>query len=240
MEHFCFNDQFGENWFSFSKLYSEMVKHFPDGSHFIEIGSWKGRSATYLAVEIINSQKNIKFDCIDIWENSHFYSEKMVGQGYPTFSENLYQTFLNNITPVSHIINPVQSDSSAAAKTYADNSVNFIFIDGDHSYEGIKRDLECWLPKIKDGGIIAGHDYHYDPIKRAVKEIFGISDYSDPWGNGCFIAKVNTNYERVFKLKQLFDQGRYSPESHEELENLKTDYKKMINSKIEKFTGDAT
>ena len=57
----------GENWFTFPLLYSEMVKRFSSESHFVEIGSWKGMSAAYMAVEIANSDKDIKFDCVDIW-----------------------------------------------------------------------------------------------------------------------------------------------------------------------------
>ena len=60
MEHFYQN--IGEDWMDYQSLYSEMVNHFTDNSHFVEIGSWKGRSASYMAVEIFNSRKNIKFD----------------------------------------------------------------------------------------------------------------------------------------------------------------------------------
>jgi hypothetical protein len=60
MEHFYHN--LGEDWFSFQDLYSEMVQRFKGDSHFVEIGSWLGRSSSYMAVEIINSGFDIKFD----------------------------------------------------------------------------------------------------------------------------------------------------------------------------------
>jgi len=65
MEHFY--NTIGEDWFTYQELYSNMVEYFPDNSLFIEVGSWKGRSTSYMAVEIANSEKNIKFDCIDTW-----------------------------------------------------------------------------------------------------------------------------------------------------------------------------
>jgi hypothetical protein len=68
MEHFYKN--IGEDWMDFQELYSEMVNYFPDNSHFVEVGSWKGRSASYMAVEILNSKKRIKFDCVDTWLGS--------------------------------------------------------------------------------------------------------------------------------------------------------------------------
>lgn len=45
------------------------------------------------------------------------------------------------------------------AKQVANESLDFIYLDGDHSYEGVTADLKAWAPKVKKGGIIAGHDY---------------------------------------------------------------------------------
>jgi hypothetical protein len=56
-----------------------------------------------------------------------------------------------------------------------DESVSMIYIDGDHSYEGVIRDLKHWVPKVIKGGIIAGHDY-LNPaygVKQAVADFFG-------------------------------------------------------------------
>lgn len=52
MEHFYQN--IGEDWFSYPRLYKRMVESATDGHHFVELGSWKGRSASFMAVEIIN------------------------------------------------------------------------------------------------------------------------------------------------------------------------------------------
>ena len=59
MEHFYNNIK---GWFNFDDLYSEMVAKHPSGSHFVEIGCWRGKSTAFMAVEIINSNKDIKFD----------------------------------------------------------------------------------------------------------------------------------------------------------------------------------
>ena len=60
MEHIYNQLNFGEDWFTYPNLYSDMVKKFPSGSKFVEVGSWKGKSSSYITVEIINSNKNIK------------------------------------------------------------------------------------------------------------------------------------------------------------------------------------
>lgn len=61
-----------------------------------------------------------------------------------------------------------------AAKEIEDGSLDIVFIDGDHTYEGCKADIEAWFPKIRDGGWIAGHDYAhpvFPGVTQAVNEL---------------------------------------------------------------------
>ena len=68
-------------------------------------------------------------------------------------------------------------DSVKAAECVEDESLDFVFIDADHSYEGVSRDVKAWLPKVRPGGLMGGHDYANpsEPcgmeVKRAVDEI---------------------------------------------------------------------
>jgi predicted O-methyltransferase YrrM len=146
-----------------------VVDKFPSNSHFVEVGTWKGMSAAYMAVEIINSGKNIRFDCVDTWDFVPSQTE------IPECKfENLYETFLNNIEPVKHQIKPVKALSWDGANYYTDKSLDFIFIDAAHDYESVKKDINAWFPKLKKGGVIAGHDYTWcDDVKKAVHEFFG-------------------------------------------------------------------
>ena len=60
----------------------------------------------------------------------------------------------------------LRTDSVAAAATFADQSLAFVYLDGDHSLDGFKRDFYAWFPKVQPGGIIAGHDYYDKPPFR--------------------------------------------------------------------------
>jgi predicted O-methyltransferase YrrM len=142
-----------------------MVNKFLDGSHFVEVGTWLGKSAAYLAVEIINSNKKIKFDCVDLWENNEEYKDMQVVR-----ENKFYETFLKNIDPIKEYINPIKLSSLEAAKLYDDNSLDFIFIDASHIYENVKNDIEAWYPKLKSGGVLAGHDYACSDVEKAVRE----------------------------------------------------------------------
>jgi len=68
--------------------------------------------------------------------------------------------------------------SAQAATQVKEQSLDFVFIDGDHSYEGTKLDIQLWLSKIKPGGWIGGHDYKHEKrqdlngIDKAVEEFF--------------------------------------------------------------------
>jgi SAM-dependent methyltransferase len=195
MEHFYQN--IGEDWFSYPQLYKRIVDNSQDGSHIVEVGSWKGRSAAFMAVEIINSNKKIKFDCVDTWEGS------IEHETYDVITEEkLYDVFLSNIEPVKHIINPIRMTSIETSKLYKDNSLDFVFIDASHEYEDVKEDILAWLPKVKIGGILAGHDYdnfNFEGVNRAVNEIFNINDLEI--SEYCYIYKKQ-NIEKFYNIEE--------------------------------------
>ena len=59
-----------------------------------------------------------------------------------------------------------------ASKQFEKESIDFVFIDGDHSYESVKNDIKYWEPKVKENGLIIGHDYNWGNVARAVGECF--------------------------------------------------------------------
>lgn len=66
---------------------------------------------------------------------------------------------------------PMQGLSYHIADQIPDKSVDLIFIDADHSYESVKKDILAFTPKLKDGGILTGHDIDYPGVNRAVTEL---------------------------------------------------------------------
>ena len=69
----------------------------------------------------------------------------------------------------------VRGYSDACAKDFEEESVDLVFLDADHSEEWVRRDLEAWLPKVRLGGIVAGHDYgapRYPGVKISVDRFF--------------------------------------------------------------------
>jgi predicted O-methyltransferase YrrM len=154
--HIYHQPQFGEDWFTYPRLYQDMVKRFPSGSTFVEIGAWKGKSSAYMSVEIANSGKQIDFYCIDTFEGS------VEHRNNPELSQ-LYDIFKSNMKPVENYYTDMKMTSMKAVKKFENESIDFVFIDGSHEYEDIKDDITYWLPKVKRGGVLAGHDYYFPP-----------------------------------------------------------------------------
>lgn len=75
----------------------------------------------------------------------------------------------------------VRKDSLTAAKDFEDNSLDFVFLDADHTYEAVKADIDAWHPKIKEGGILCGHDYAHPDyldwgVDKAVDELVALQN----------------------------------------------------------------
>lgn len=165
MEHFYHKTQ-GEDWFTYPNLYKQMVNIAPNNAHFVEVGVWKGRSASFMAVEIINSNKNIRFDLVDHWEGSEEHLDMNEVKEH-----KIYDIFLSNIEPVKNNVNIVKADSISASELYENESLDFVFIDAAHDYDNVLKDLYAWYPKVKKGGYFAGHDYpSWEGVVRAVNE----------------------------------------------------------------------
>ena len=126
----------------------------------VEVGALEGQSAAYLAVELERGKsRNAWRPRLDLVE----------------LSPN-YDTLRSNLSTVLHIVDSIYSPMSSvdASRRYEDRSLNFVMLDGDHSYAGVRSDIDAWLPKLKSGGILATHDYaHYFPgLMRAWNESF--------------------------------------------------------------------
>jgi len=149
-------------FFDFQQLYTRAVNEAPEKAHFIKVGVSHGQSAAYLAVEIANSNKEITLDLVDLWGTWNDRS--------PT-----PETVKTNLAPIIDLtpINIIQKASVDAAKEHKDLTLDFIFIDASHDYNNVQRDIIKWLPKLKRGGTLAGHDYTHDHpgVKKAVTSL---------------------------------------------------------------------
>ena len=83
--------------------------------------------------------------------------------------------------------------SVTAAKQFTDQSLDFVYIDADHSYESCLADINAWHPKIRVGGILSGHDYHNTITHSRVQ---------------CHVKKAILEYTRNHQIAPLLIWGR--------------------------------
>ena len=176
------DEKFGEKWFNYQNIYKRIVESVPEGGHIAEVGAWKGASTSYLAVEA--QHKKLRIDVIDTWSGSDEHKDMS------DIRENsLFGAFIDNLRPVLNLINPIRANSVSASKMYADESMDAVFIDADHSYKSVRADILAWMPKVKKGGILAGHDYvdGYNGVIQAVNETLSGFETIECTPNKCWL-----------------------------------------------------
>lgn len=165
-------------WFfpAAAEVYAEAVRAAPDDAHFVEVGAYVGRSTSFMAVEILNSNKRIKFDVVDHFRGSGSAREQFMRDEAAACGGTYRAVFEANVAPVRRGIHAVREAASVeAARLYPDASLDFVFIDGDHEEASVAADVAAWLPKVKPGGLLAGDDYSaaWPGVAAAVDKIFG-------------------------------------------------------------------
>lgn len=165
-------------WFDFADAYDKAIDEAKDGAVFAEIGCWLGRSTAYLADAIKRSGKDITLYAVD----SFVGVPEGDPESEPYRGRNICKEFIQNMRDcgADDVVRLIQSDSAEAAACFVPDSLDFVFIDADHSYQGVSRDIAAWRPKVKAGGIVAGHDRIQDGVKRAVAEAFGMCEEIGP------------------------------------------------------------
>ena len=149
-------------WFDYQPLYQHEINRIQTKAVFVEIGTYHGQSAKFMGDQIEASGKSIDFYTVDNKTEHFMKNGKRVKTGSP-FG-----------IPDHKFITMINSDSSEASKFFEDKSLDFVFIDGDHTNPKFKEDLVSWDPKIKVGGVIAGHDYlHSADVYHTVNEMYG-------------------------------------------------------------------
>lgn len=169
-------------------IYNLAVDEAQDGDRLVEVGSFLGKSAAYMADRIKASGKDLRLYTVDNWAHPLYvrWWETVAGgpvspQPWPVpelVGKLLPDAFAHSLkaTGADQFIIPIQIDSVSGASRFEDDSVFFAFLDADHLYEGIRDDIAAWKGKIKSGGILAGHDYRvkeWPGVEKAVDEIFG-------------------------------------------------------------------
>lgn len=140
----------------------QLLTLLPHNCVCAEIGTWRGDFAATLLRAL--SPKELYL--IDSWEyrTEEKYKQACYGGALAAGQEQMDGIYESVINRFKGEIDKGQvqirrARSAAAAASFPADSLDWVYIDADHSYEGVKRDLEAYFPAVKPGGILAGDDY---------------------------------------------------------------------------------
>jgi hypothetical protein len=138
---------------------------------YAEIGVFKGEFSKFLLT--LNPTQLVLFDLF----NGSCGSGDVDGNNF--CSTNMANEYNNIINWNNQAIILKKGDSSSQLACFPNEYFDMIYIDGDHSYEGCKKDLDVALQKIKIGGYIMGHDYEMNMNKAKTNYSFGVKKAVD-------------------------------------------------------------
>jgi predicted O-methyltransferase YrrM len=163
-----------DNWFDYADFYDEMAAR-PGFKVYVELGCWKGHSVCHLAKQL-KDREGATVWAVDYWDDG---PDTAATAYLPEDSPSLYAIYNRNleIAGVRHMVRDIKGCTWDSARLFEDESVDFIYVDADHSEASVLRDIELWWPKLKPTGIMAGHDYNRASVEIAVRKIFNSDEY---------------------------------------------------------------
>ena len=131
------------------------------GCVLLEVGSYLGASSCFLAAAARDLGGGARVHCVDTWEN----------QGMTEGPRDTWEEFRHNTERYARQIVTHRGPSVDIARTFK-KPVDLLFLDGDHSYEGCRADVEAWLPHLASGGLLLMHDFGWaEGVQRVVSEL---------------------------------------------------------------------
>ena len=132
----------------------ELVRMFGDLKYTrgVEVGTWRGHFAAQMCADI----PNLKLTCVDPWNAPEGRSERH------------YLEAVGRLTDLG--VEIMRMTSMEAVGKFEDKSLDYVYIDADHTFDYVMMDIIMWSKKVRSGGIVSGHDYLFSPdIARAVQ-----------------------------------------------------------------------
>ena len=185
-----------ESFITHCRDYIDLITPSPIG---VEVGVLGGNFSFY----ILDVWKNIKLFSVDPWMNQIDTQYIDVNNRDNETFERMYLDVLkrsNNYSPRSIIVRIL---STPASQMFEDNSLDFVYLDANHSYETVKEDLHHWYPKIKKNGIISGHDFIEDATRNVdgVPTCFGVQKAVKEFFNNQLVFHTDEEWSNWFHIK---------------------------------------
>ena len=173
-------------WFQWRSAQEEAAHRFPEGSRFVEVGNFLGRSLCSLGEVAGLSGKGFSLIGVDTCRGSGAegprgkdYHGAAVLQGGGTFAGLLHKNIID--CGYGDRISLIVADSVTASTFFPDRSIDWVHLDARHDREHMKADIAAWLPKLKADGWLSGDDYDEAKWPDVVSTIGDLLPGARPW-----------------------------------------------------------
>jgi predicted O-methyltransferase YrrM len=175
-------------------LLSLIARKRKEVQHAVEIGVWQGQTSRWLLTALPYLNLAMVDPLLPGGEDTH-WNDSFAGAQAAQMQKNveLVEKCVADFSPRAEWLRAL---SVHGAGYYADGSFDLVFIDGAHDYLNVKLDIEAWLPKVRPGGYLSGHDWkshglYGKNVGRAVREfLIAKADDPLPWRLQVFPGKV--------------------------------------------------
>ena len=150
----------------------DLIKIFKLTGNGIEIGVKEG----VFSKHILENSNNLNLYLLDCWDNQPDLKYHDVSNVDNQTQVQFMKNTISNVSKFFHNVKIIKGYSDEFVNFFEDNFFDFIYIDANHSYEAVKNDINKWFPKIKKGGLFAGHDY-LDAVNS--NGVFGVKSAVD-------------------------------------------------------------
>lgn len=153
----------------------------------VEVGVFGGQSL--LSIVDICVANNNKLYGIDPWDLINLSNGKKPDQEFLLQLRSKLKECKETLDKIiekynyGETLELIRDFSPGVADKFEDKSLDLVFIDGDHSYNQVTTDLNAWLPKVKPGGILAGDDFVWRSVEKAVKDFCRTKGLTLKFGN---------------------------------------------------------
>lgn len=175
-----------DGWFQWRSAQEDAASRFPEGSCFVEVGTYLGRSLCSLAEVVERSGKAFTLIGVDTCRGSgpegqrqKDYHGAPVVQGGGTFAGALHKNILD--CGYGDAVLLIVADSVAASRLFTDASIDWVHLDARHDYASLQADIQAWLPKVKPGGWLSGDDYDEIKWPEVVKAVGDLLTGAEAW-----------------------------------------------------------
>jgi len=183
----------GDMTHNLSRSLRTIYTSFPkDKTLCVEIGSFEGIGSVLIANSLC-SHPNSRLLCIDPFDDEYVKGDPRMSF-WDHACKNQYFRFIHNTCSFPKII-PHRGTSDAVIPSLEDGTVDFVYIDGDHSPEQVYKDAVNILPKMKSGGVILFDDYEWDV--NGMKTSIGIDKFLADYPSHVILLK---NYQLAIRV----------------------------------------